>query len=110
MSSPLELITTIYPAPGKTDRLIQLLAEFSGYVKANEPGTLRYHVHQETDRKVGTEEVILIETYKDKEAIAIHGQSKEFKAFAQTVAAEGLDERPPQIKFVKSVSGFHSRS
>jgi quinol monooxygenase YgiN len=48
MSNTVDIIAIITPAPGKADRVQQLLAETGEWVKANEPGTLRYHLQRET--------------------------------------------------------------
>jgi hypothetical protein len=48
MSGPIDIIAIITPAPGKADRVEQLLSETAQWVKANEPGTLRYHLQRET--------------------------------------------------------------
>jgi len=48
MSGTVDIIAIITPAPGKADRVQQLLSETAEYVKANEPGTLKYHLQRET--------------------------------------------------------------
>jgi quinol monooxygenase YgiN len=47
MSSTVDIIAIITPAPGKADRVQELLAETAEWVKANEPGTLKYHLQRE---------------------------------------------------------------
>ncbi|RDW70167.1 hypothetical protein BP5796_08564 [Coleophoma crateriformis] len=109
MSSQLEIIAIITPKAGKTDRVEELLTEVSEYVRSNEPDVLRYQVNREVNKKTGTEEIIMLETYKNKQALGAHGQSKVFKAFSKKLAEEDLVAGPPQLKFVKSVAGFSSR-
>jgi len=106
--SQIDLIATIPCVPGKADRVVELLKEMAEYVKANEPDVLRYHINVET-RKNGEQDVIMLETYKNKEALGSHGSSKEFKAFQKKLAAEGLVAGPMQLKKVKPAGGFASR-
>jgi quinol monooxygenase YgiN len=47
--------------------------------------------------------------YKSKQAMGVHGSSKEFKAFQKKMAEESLIAAPMQLKFIKSVGGFPSR-
>lgn len=78
MSSRIDLIAIIYPKAGKVDRVrkpahmagfhitntgqvVELLSEVSEYVKASEPGTTRYQITREVNKKSGVEEVIMLE-------------------------------------------------
>jgi quinol monooxygenase YgiN len=107
---------------------VELLNEVSKYVEKNEPGTLKYQINKEVNKKSGVEEVIMIErsvpfsnsaalrdrsdipqSYKDKAALGAHGSSKEFKAFQKKLQEEDLVGGPMQLKFVKDVGGFASR-
>ncbi|KAH8598106.1 hypothetical protein B0O99DRAFT_507121 [Bisporella sp. PMI_857] len=106
--SQIDLIAVITPKPGKEDRVVELLKEMAVFVKENEPDVLRYHINVET-KKSGEQEVIMLETYKNKEAMRAHGTSKEFKAFQKKIAAEDLVGRPMQLKVVKPVGGFAAR-
>jgi quinol monooxygenase YgiN len=59
----LDLLAIISPKPGKTDRVVELLQKVSEYVKANEPGTLKYEILRAgKDRASGKEEVVMAET------------------------------------------------
>ncbi|KAL3427086.1 hypothetical protein PVAG01_00595 [Phlyctema vagabunda] len=109
MASPTELIAIIVPKPGKADRVIELLLEVSKYVVDNEPDTLKYHIHLESNKKTGVEEVIILETYKDKKALAAHGESAAFKNLEKKLTEEDLVAAPLQLKFIKPVGGFASR-
>jgi hypothetical protein len=42
--------------------VVELLNEVSQYVQKNEPGTTRYQINVEVNKKSGIEEVIMIET------------------------------------------------
>jgi hypothetical protein len=43
-----------------TYQVVELLNEVAGYVKANEPGTLRYEIQRQANQS-GDDEVIMIE-------------------------------------------------
>ncbi|CAD6439443.1 ded0aac4-fbad-4099-a19a-16c0bfbaea6a [Sclerotinia trifoliorum] len=105
----IDLIAIIYPKEGKADRVAELLNEISQYIKANEPGTLKYEVNKEVNKKSGAEEIILVESYKDKAAITAHGASEAFKAFGKKLKDEDVIAKPMQLKFLKNVGGFSSR-
>lgn len=78
MSAPFDIIALITPKPGKADRVtssfyidivrlltvkkvVELLQIAAAAVKANEPGTLRYHVHREIKGDAPT--IVMLETY-----------------------------------------------
>ena len=82
MMSSLDLIAIISPKAGKTDRvsrelseltpqwvnrlkmyfqIVELLSEVSVYVEKYEPGTLKYQITREVNKKNGVEEIIMIE-------------------------------------------------
>ncbi|KAH7321940.1 hypothetical protein BKA65DRAFT_91351 [Rhexocercosporidium sp. MPI-PUGE-AT-0058] len=103
MSSQIDIVAILSPKPGKADRLIELLSEVSEYVKANEPGTLKYQILRTKD------EVVLIESYKDKAALGAHGSSKTFKTFQKKLRDEDLTGAPMQLKMLKDAGGFTSR-
>ncbi|ESZ99331.1 hypothetical protein SBOR_0293 [Sclerotinia borealis F-4128] len=107
--SQIDLIAIIFPKEGKADRVAELLNEISKHVHATEPGTLKYEVNKEVNKKSGAEEIIMLESYKDKAAIASHGASEEFKAFGKKLKDEDLIAKPMQLKFLKNVGGFSSR-
>ncbi|KAH8821753.1 hypothetical protein F5884DRAFT_101713 [Xylogone sp. PMI_703] len=104
-----DLLAILTPKPGKTDRVVELLKTLSEWVKVNEPGTLRYHVHREVNKKNGVEEVFMLESYTDKKALGIHGNSDKFKAFSKALKDEGLLEGAPKLKFLKEEGGFASK-
>lgn len=77
MSSQIELIAIISPKAGKVDRVssldilplictynpqvVELLNEVSKYVHNNEPGTLKYQIIRELNKKTGVEQIIMME-------------------------------------------------
>ncbi|KAF1811525.1 antibiotic biosynthesis monooxygenase-like protein [Eremomyces bilateralis CBS 781.70] len=107
MSETFDIIAILKPKPGKADRVIELLAGVTEYVEANESGTLRYHLQRET--KGDAPQLILLERYKNKAALGIHGGSPQFKAFSKRLKEEGLLAAPLQVMFTKPVAGFASR-
>lgn len=48
MSGQIEIVAIFKPNPGKADRAQEVLDDMSAYIKANEPGTLKYHLQRET--------------------------------------------------------------
>ena len=74
----------------RTEALPKCLAaihEFVAYVRAHEPGTLRYEVWQEQDDPT---RFVHIFTFRDAEASRIHSESAEVKKFAGILYPECL--------------------
>lgn len=65
--------------PEALDEVIAAIHEFVAYVRANEPGALRYEVWQES--KQPTRFVHLF-VWRDEEANRLHGESAAVKKFA----------------------------
>jgi quinol monooxygenase YgiN len=65
--------------PDALDRCVAAIHEFVAYVRANEPGTLRYEVWQEPDRPT---RFVHIFTFRDQAADRAHSESAEVKRFA----------------------------
>ena len=61
------------------DQCLAAIHEFVAYVRANEPGALRYEVWQETEHPT---RFVHIFVWKDAEADRIHGESAAVKKFA----------------------------
>lgn len=81
--SQIDLVAIIFPKEGKADRVsmgfsptslvagtnpltpihqvAELLNEVSAYVQENEPGTLKYEVNKEINKKSGAVEIIMME-------------------------------------------------
>ncbi|PQE16765.1 antibiotic biosynthesis monooxygenase protein [Rutstroemia sp. NJR-2017a BBW] len=105
----INIVAIISPKAGKVDRLLELVSQVCQYVKDNEPGTLRYEATCEVNKQSGVEQIIMFETYKDKEALKAHGSSEKFKGFQKMVQDEDLLSEPLLLKFVKPAGGFSSR-
>jgi len=65
--------------PESIDEVLAAIHEFVAYVRANEPGALRYEVWQESERPT---RFVHIFVWRDEEANRIHGQSDAVKKFA----------------------------
>jgi quinol monooxygenase YgiN len=65
--------------PESIDEVLGAIHEFVAYVRANEPGALRYEVWQEQARPT---RFVHIFVWRDEEANRIHGQSDAVKKFA----------------------------
>ncbi|KAL6703752.1 hypothetical protein ACN47E_009133 [Coniothyrium glycines] len=107
MSSPFDVIAIISPKPGKADRVEELLREAGKAVKANEPGTLRYHVHRETKGDAPT--FIMLETYANQAALETHAKSADFKALGRALKKEDLLAAPMKVLFTKEAGGYASK-
>jgi quinol monooxygenase YgiN len=58
-SSEFDIIAILYPAEGKSGRVIELLKGVIEYVQDNEPGTLKYELHKEQRG----EDIVMVERY-----------------------------------------------
>ena len=68
-------------------RCIAAIEEFVAYVRAHEPGTLRYDVWQEDENPA---RFVHIFEFRDAEADRIHSESAEVKRFAAILYPECL--------------------
>ncbi|QDS76043.1 hypothetical protein FKW77_005341 [Venturia effusa] len=107
MSDTVDIIAIITPKPGKADRVQELLTATAKYVQEKEPTTLRYHLQREVSGDAPT--FVMLETYKDKASIAVHGGSQPFKELGRAFKQENLLSKPMQVIFSKPVGGFASR-
>jgi quinol monooxygenase YgiN len=69
------------------DRCLAAIRTFVAYVRAHEPGTLRYEVWQEDKDPT---RFVHIFVFRDAEADRIHSESREVKAFAAVLHPECL--------------------
>ncbi len=68
--------------PEAIEDVLAAIHEFVAYIRANEPGALRYEVWQETETPT---RFVHRFVWRDEEANRIHGQSEEVKKFADTL-------------------------
>lgn len=73
--------------PEALERCLEAIREFVAYVRASEPGTLRYEVLQERDDPTRFVHVFV---FRDAEADRIHSESAEVKKFASILYPECL--------------------
>jgi quinol monooxygenase YgiN len=69
------------------ERCLAAIHEFVAYVRANEPGTLRYEVWQERQDPTRFCHIFV---FRDSEADRIHSESAEVKKFASILYPECL--------------------
>jgi len=89
------------PAPGKAEELLTGMEELAGEVEKNEPGCLGYQYFYNE----ATEEVVVLEIYKDAASAEAHKNSAHF-AEAIKIGMEGKLAAPPKIQIVKRKGGF----
>jgi len=65
--------------PESLGRCLAAIQEFVAYVRANEPGTLRYEVWQE---RADPTRFVHIFVFRDADADRVHSESQEVKKFA----------------------------
>ncbi len=73
--------------PEALDSCLAAIHEFVAYVRANEPGTLRYDVWQEREDPT---RFVHIFTFRDADAHRVHSASAEVKRFAGILYPECL--------------------
>jgi quinol monooxygenase YgiN len=73
--------------PESLDRCLAAIHEFVAYVRANEPGALRYEVWQEAEHPT---RFVHLFVWRDEEAKRIHGESAAVKKFAGILYPNGL--------------------
>jgi quinol monooxygenase YgiN len=73
--------------PQSLERCLAAVREFVAYVRAKEPGTLRYEVWQE---QADPTRFVHIFVFRDAEADRIHSESAEVKKFADILYPECL--------------------
>lgn len=76
-------------------------------MKANEPGVLRYHLQRET--KGDAPVLVMLETYKDKAALAEHGKTAHVRTLGKTLKSEDLLAAPSRMMFTKEAGGYASK-
>ena len=85
---------------GKEQTFRQEAEKMIGYVKANEPGTQVYVLHQAA---ADPTEFMFYELYADQAALDAHGKSDAMKQFFGTVG--GLLAGRPDIAFYQELAG-----
>jgi quinol monooxygenase YgiN len=73
--------------PEDVERCLAAIREFVAYVRANEPGTLRYDVWQEEKDPT---RFVHIFVFRDADADRVHSESQEVRKFAAILYPECL--------------------
>ncbi|SPO03570.1 uncharacterized protein DNG_06253 [Cephalotrichum gorgonifer] len=102
--APVNIVAILTPAPGKVDRLRDLLTAQASIVHEKEDYALRFVVTEQIDNDVP--EFIAIETYESKEAAGRHTKEPHFAEFFKALADEGVLAKPPVLWHTKSLGGF----
>ncbi len=82
--------------PEALDDVLAAIHEFVSYVRASEPGALRYEVWQERDHPT---RFVHLFVWRDEEANRVHGESAAVKKFANTLYPQCL----APVRFVEYV-------
>lgn len=82
---------------GKIDEAIELFKELMKSV-AEEEGTLFYTMNRD---KANPNTLIIMERYKDKEALEAHSTTPQFKAFFKKIG--GLLSEKPETSFLEEI-------
>jgi quinol monooxygenase YgiN len=87
------IIATIHVDPASAAHLEQVFAEFIAVVRANEPGTIAFHLAREPGIAGGYR---VIEIYQDEAALEFHKAAAAFTAFRPMLGSMLLS--PPTVE------------
>ncbi|OAX83028.1 hypothetical protein ACJ72_02611 [Emergomyces africanus] len=99
-SKEIHLIATLKAVPGKLDDLAAVFDGVAKKIHDTEPGTLTWYAV----KAEGADELIVVERYKDAEALQVHSSSGHLKSLSQSLGP--LLAGPPVIKKGPQVAGF----
>src|SRR6516164_1447549 len=88
--------------PEALDQCLAAIHEFVSYVRANEPGALRYEVWQEAEHPT---RFVHLFVWRDEEANRVHGESAAVKKFAGILYPKCL----APVEFIEYSRGKSSR-
>ncbi|KUJ09386.1 uncharacterized protein LY89DRAFT_741101 [Mollisia scopiformis] len=63
------ILATVYPRPGKTERIIELYQPILKDGATKEPGTIQFQLFVDINPETGNEEIFTIEKFKNLEAL-----------------------------------------
>ena len=86
-STPIRQLARYEVRPESLPKCLAAIQEFVAYVRANEPGTLRYEVWQEPDHPT---RFVHIFVFRDLAADRAHSESAQVKQFASILYPECL--------------------
>ena len=90
------VIAKLNVAEGKEAEFETAMLALAAQVRANEPGNDLYTLCKDADGNY-----VVMELYKDEEALAAHGQSEHFKASGASF--KGIMAGPPEIQRMEVV-------
>lgn len=97
------MLAVIAKLPVQEDKLEEAIELIKGLIAdvATEAGTLAYSMN--IDKKVPST-IVIIERYKDQEALKIHGSTDHFKAFFGKIG--GLLAGKPEINYLDEIASI----
>ncbi|KAK8157997.1 hypothetical protein IWX90DRAFT_411279 [Phyllosticta citrichinensis] len=95
------------PKPEHVEKFLELISAHAAFVQANEPDTLRYQVHRESNND--RIQIVVLETYKNQAAMDAHMTNEKFQAMVKEITEKGLLSQPLQIISTSPAAGFASR-
>ncbi|KAK9233823.1 hypothetical protein V1525DRAFT_415218 [Lipomyces kononenkoae] len=108
MSSNHHSIVIMTPAPGKADRVKEIMFKNAKLVLEKEPAALKYEVFEQVDSE-GVSVIVLEETYETDAGFDAHIKTDYFLDTVKIGMEEGLLAVPMDVKVLKSFAGFSSR-
>ncbi|KAF2488944.1 hypothetical protein BU16DRAFT_545078 [Lophium mytilinum] len=104
MSEQVNVVAILTPAPGKKDRVVELLKQLVKEVQG-EDGILQYDLFWTEEAG----EVVFVEKYASQSVVKTHMATPHFKGFGKSLQAEGLLAKPPALKWLSPVVGLASK-
>ncbi|KAF2499274.1 hypothetical protein BU16DRAFT_523780 [Lophium mytilinum] len=102
MSTTVNVVAFITPAPGKKAKILEALLATAAKVQGNEPDALIYEFYW--DESHG--QFVFVEKYKNMEAVVAHQKQPYFSELQALGEAEGLLAGPIDARLVEHVGGF----
>jgi quinol monooxygenase YgiN len=101
MSSVVTVVAKLRAAPGKADRLQDLLIEQAAVVRRAEPGCLAYRVHRGTKAR---DLFLFYETYVDDAAFEVHKQAPHLAEYRKRRESEGLVAGAAEVEIFRAIT------
>ncbi|KAL2826405.1 hypothetical protein BDW59DRAFT_160929 [Aspergillus cavernicola] len=102
-TSRVHAVAIITPAPGKKDRIQEVLLGVISQVEQNEPDTLQYQLFWVEE----SAEFVFLESYKDDGAVRDHQATPYLQELREISAEEALLAKPLEMRmFGLPVGGF----
>ncbi|EME40920.1 hypothetical protein DOTSEDRAFT_37653 [Dothistroma septosporum NZE10] len=98
------IFAILYPAPGKLERLKELMADHINATHKNEDYTPRYLMTEQLDTKEPA--LHMFETYTSRDNAEKHTKTENFKTLMSKCEKEGVMGKEPYLVFTKTVGGY----